>query len=83
MAVSNLLFYETKGSKSLKLSVLIILKCSQLFIKQQNISPFTQQIVHGGNKYSGLKYKYKYFKLVLEYYNSSTSTNTKYYMSVR
>ena len=31
-------------------------------------------------KYSGLKYKYKYFKLVLEY-NSSTSTSTKYYMS--
>ena len=34
-------------------------------------------------KYSGhkYKYKYKYFKMVLEYY-SSTSTSTKYYISV-
>ena len=34
-------------------------------------------------KYSGHKYKYnyKYFKMVLEYY-SSTSTSTKYYISV-
>jgi len=30
------------------------------------------------NKYSGYKYKYKYFKLVLEY-NSSISTSTKYH----
>ena len=33
-----------------------------------------------GSKYSGLKYKCKYFKLVLEY-NLSTSTCTKYYMA--
>jgi len=35
-------------------------------------------------KYSGhkYKYKYKYFKMVLEYY-SSTSTSTKYYISVK
>ena len=31
-------------------------------------------------KYSGHKYKYKYFEMVLEYY-SSTSTSTKYYIS--
>ena len=33
-----------------------------------------------GSKPSGFKYKYKYFKLVLEY-NLSTSTCTKYYVA--
>jgi len=32
------------------------------------------------DEYLTLKYKYKYFKMVLEYY-SSTSTSTKYYIS--
>ena len=41
MVVSNLLFYETNGCKSPKLSVLIIAKCSQLFIKQQNVTRHT------------------------------------------
>ena len=55
VVVSNLLFYEADGCKCL--SVLIILKCSRLFIEQKNV------------KYSGLKYKYnyKYPSLKFEY----------------
>jgi len=32
------------------------------------------------DEYLTLKYKYKYFKMVLEYYSS---TSTKYYISVK
>jgi len=45
MVVSNLLFYETNGCKSPKLSVLIIAKCSQLFIKQQMSHGIRQQVL--------------------------------------
>ena len=44
MVVSNLLFYETNFCKSLKLSVLIVSKCSQLFTDQQNLSPLHDKL---------------------------------------